>query len=121
MSETAIDQGERAPRLRTCPIFVLFDLYDTLVGFDHSILSSDRKTISAELGIAPGELERAERVTMPLRMIGGCGHGLRAALIAILREAGAPTDPAPGTRFRELELAAWGPAAIAYDAAMPPL
>jgi len=106
----------RQPR----PAFVLLDLYDTLVTFDRRRVASDRAATAAGLGVTPEALERADRATMPGRMLGrhGC---LRGELAELLRVAGADACDAAVSAFVDAELRMWADAAIVHDDVRPAL
>jgi len=99
---------------------VLLDLYDTLVSFDPRLIAAGRAATAARLGVTPEALERADRATMPDRMLGRHG-GLRDELAGLLRAAGAPAGALDVAAFMAAELRMWEAAVVVHDDVRPAL
>jgi putative hydrolase of the HAD superfamily len=102
------------------PSFLLLDLYDTLVSFDRRLIAARRATTAARLGVTPEALERADRATMPDRMLGRRG-GLHDELAGLLRAAGAPAGTRDVAAFVAAELGMWEAAVVVHDDVRPAL
>ena len=100
------------------PRFVLFDLYDTLVGFDLPSVERARADVLARCGLTHAALEAAEVATKRQRMRGEFGD-LEGELAAVLRAAGVDPDRELLAAFSAAELRAWRDAAIVYDDVVP--
>ncbi len=100
--------------------FVLLDLYDTLVGFDREQIRAERSETARQLGVTLEDLERADKATMPGRMIGEYGL-LHSALEEMLRVAGARVNPVDVDWFVDRELATWERAVIVFPVVRPAL
>jgi putative hydrolase of the HAD superfamily len=99
--------------------FVLFDLYETMVTFDHASVRAAREAVLKPCGVPVDELERAEKRLLWDRMLGRCGDTLQEETAAVLRSAGAPGDARFVAAFIEAELRAWRGATHVHRDVMP--
>lgn len=101
--------------------FVLFDLYDTLVGCDTDPIRAACDAMATRIHVEARALECAERLTLSDRMVGRFGDDLDDELAEVLRAAGAEPDPPVVAEFRECLLQAWRAAGRVYDDVVPSL
>jgi putative hydrolase of the HAD superfamily len=100
--------------------FVLFDLYDTLVGFHRPSLRAARQELADWTGLSADMLDEIDRRTWPERMDGSHVR-LEDELVAMLRAVGAPPAPDRVAALRSAELHAWRKAARLYADVHPSL
>ena len=99
---------------------ILFDLYDTLVEPDWSVLQRSRDALATELGTAVDLAREQWKKTHDARMRGLHG-GLEGDLEAVFKACGLATDPTVLRSMAQRELANWAEGVRLYGDVVPEL
>jgi putative hydrolase of the HAD superfamily len=99
---------------------VLFDLYDTLLYLNSSIVAETKRQLAVRAGVDPDAWAVLWRENVVDRMLGRLGS-LEDEIRTMLQQLGADPSPALVAELAETETAGWTSAVTLYPEALPTL